>query len=72
MLIVEGEGESTIGGTSIAWKPLDIITLPQWNYVLHRCTKGPARIFVVTDREVLRRLRVYHSNLKADEGLSRT
>lgn len=68
MMVVEGEGESMIGVTSIAWKPLDIITLPQWNYVSHRCTKGPARIFVVTDREVLRRLRVYHSNLKADEG----
>lgn len=67
LLVVEGEGESMIGDTKVAWKPLDIITVPQWNYVSHHCIKGPARIFAVTDREVMRKLELYRANLKSDE-----
>ena len=67
LMVVEGEGQSTIGKTTVSWKPLDIITVPQWNYVSHHCTKGPARIFVVTDREVLRKLQLHHTNLKSEE-----
>ncbi len=67
LLVVEGEGESHVGDQKVPWKPLDIITVPQWNYVSHHCVKGPARIFIVTDREVLRRLGLYRSNLEGEE-----
>lgn len=67
LLVVEGTGETHIGDHIVSWKPLDIITVPQWNYVAHRCDTGPARLFMVTDREVLRRLGLYRSNLADQE-----
>jgi gentisate 1,2-dioxygenase len=55
--VVEGRGTTTIGDTSLAWGPNDIFTLPSNDPVVHEASAaGPARIFVVSDREILRRL----------------
>jgi len=53
--VVEGRGESRIGGDTIAWGPRDIFTLPQGNWISHR-GEGTARLFVVSDRDALARL----------------
>lgn len=54
--VVEGQGESRVGEKTITWGPRDIFTLPQNQWVTHRSVQGPARLFTVSDRDVLRRL----------------
>ncbi|TKC92275.1 cupin domain-containing protein [Trinickia terrae] len=54
--VLEGEGESQIGSTEIRWRPNDVFTVPHWNWVSHRASSGNARLFMMTDREVLARL----------------
>jgi gentisate 1,2-dioxygenase len=53
--VVEGSGSTTCGDTTIAWGEKDVFALPNREWVTHRAT-GRARIFVTTDREILRRL----------------
>jgi gentisate 1,2-dioxygenase len=54
--VVEGSGESRIGDQTLSWRPKDIFTLPQGNWISHRADAGMARLFVTSDREVLARL----------------
>ena len=54
--VVEGEGESTIGPDTLQWRKNDIFSLPSGQLITHRATSAKARLFVVSDREVLRRL----------------
>lgn len=65
--VVEGSGSSTIGKDSIAWSPRDIFSVPSGNWVTHRANAGRVRLFVVSDREVLRRL-----DLLKEEHAART
>jgi gentisate 1,2-dioxygenase len=53
--VVEGHGRSRIGEREIVWGPRDIFNLPHGNTISHTA-EGTARLFVVTDREVYRRL----------------
>jgi gentisate 1,2-dioxygenase len=55
-VVVEGTGTSRVGNETFAWQPKDIFSMPHGNWVSHRCQSGSATLFVVTDREVLRRL----------------
>jgi gentisate 1,2-dioxygenase len=55
-VVVEGAGSSRVGNETFAWQPKDIFSMPHGNWVSHRCESGSATLFVVTDREVLRRL----------------
>jgi gentisate 1,2-dioxygenase len=53
--VVEGNGVSRIGEETQAWGPKDIFTMPHGNWIAHR-SEARARLFVVTDRDVPRRL----------------
>lgn len=53
--VVEGSGVTRIGDDTISWEPKDVFSLPTGTWICHRA-QGQARIFVVSDREVLRRL----------------
>jgi gentisate 1,2-dioxygenase len=53
--VVEGRGVSRIGEETLAWGPKDIFSLPHGNWITHR-SEDVARLFMVTDRDVLRRL----------------
>jgi gentisate 1,2-dioxygenase len=55
-LVVDGEGVSTIGEETVRWQKYDVFTLPAWQWITHKAEKPGARLFQVTDREVLRRL----------------
>ena len=55
-VVVEGTGTSRVDNETFAWQPKDIFSMPHGNWVSHRCDSGSATLFVVTDREVLRRL----------------
>ena len=54
--IVEGTGTSEIGKETFTWAPRDVFSLPHGNWIRHRTGGAPARLFVVSDREALRRL----------------
>ena len=54
--VVDGRGTSQIGDEILQWGPKDVFSMPHGNWITHRTEGEPARLFVVTDREVLRRL----------------
>lgn len=54
--VVEGEGETQVGGDTVRWRAKDIFTLPQGNWIVHRNKGAPARLFTVSDRDALVRL----------------
>ena len=56
--VVEGEGETQVGGDTVKWRAKDIFTLPQGNWIVHRNIGKPARLFTVSDRDALARLAV--------------
>jgi gentisate 1,2-dioxygenase len=53
--VVEGEGESVIGGQSFRWKARDVFVVPSWTDVIHR-TKGDAVLFSFSDRAAQEKL----------------
>ncbi len=55
-VVVEGTGTSRVGNETFAWQPKDIFSMPHGNWISHSCDSGSATLFVVSDREVLRRL----------------
>ena len=64
--VVEGSGTTLVGGTAIEWGPRDVFTLPAGHFARHNATSGgAARIFVVSDREVLRRLDLLVERIEA-------
>ena len=55
-VVIEGEGQTTIGDTTLEWKQHDIFTLPRWQWIRHQASLGPATLFLMTDRELLARI----------------
>jgi gentisate 1,2-dioxygenase len=54
--VIEGRGSSRIGGVVYDWEPGDIFTVPHGNWFSHHAAGTRARLFNVSDREILRRL----------------
>lgn len=54
--ILEGTGVTRAGDDDIAWGPRDTFSLPRGNWISHRADSGKAMLFIVTDRDVYRRL----------------
>lgn len=50
-LVVEGEGESRIGGATFAWKPHDVLVVPTWQEVVHR-SSAKSILFSVSDKPI--------------------
>ncbi|HEY4773502.1 MAG TPA: cupin domain-containing protein [Xanthobacteraceae bacterium] len=67
--VVEGSGESQVGGQTVRWQAKDIFTLPQGNRIVHRSNDG-ARLFVVSDRDALARLGLLRDEYGNDAGSS--
>jgi gentisate 1,2-dioxygenase len=53
--VVEGEGETLIGGKSFRWKPRDVFVVPSWTDHAHRAS-GQAVLFSFSDRAAQERL----------------
>lgn len=53
--VVEGTGSTQAGDDTFEWEPKDVFSLPAGARLRHRAA-GKARIFAVSDREMLRRL----------------
>ena len=56
-VVASGHGVSTIGGTSLHWQRNDVFTIPQWQWVSHCASTADARLFLMTDRELLATMR---------------
>jgi gentisate 1,2-dioxygenase len=54
--VAEGSGTSQIGDVRVDWKPKDVFTVPQGVWATHTADAGGARLFMVTNRDVMRRL----------------
>jgi gentisate 1,2-dioxygenase len=52
VLVVSGEGRSTVGERTFEWSRHDVFTVPHWTWVSHTATGGPADLLLVTDRAV--------------------
>jgi gentisate 1,2-dioxygenase len=58
--VVEGAGETQVGGETISWHKRDIFTLPRGNWITHKAGSKTARLFVVSDRDLMMRLGLLH------------
>jgi gentisate 1,2-dioxygenase len=63
--VVEGTGESTIGGRKITWKPRDIFVAPSWAWQEHH-SDGDAVLFSFSDRPVQQALGLWREERSAD------
>ena len=54
--VVEGSGTTRVGDETFTWAAKDIFSLPHGNWITHRAEGANATLFVVTDRDALRRL----------------
>ncbi len=55
-LVVDGEGTSQVGAETLRWTKNDIFSLPRGHWISHRAESEDAKLFQLTDREVLARL----------------
>jgi gentisate 1,2-dioxygenase len=55
-VVIDGEGEVQIGELRFAFRPHDVFTLPRWAWTEFRARGGAATLFLMSDRELLRRL----------------
>lgn len=65
--VVEGSGTTQAGDTTIHWQPRDVFSLPAGQTVRH-AAGDRARIFAVSDREVLRRLDLLVENVGGEDS----
>lgn len=63
-LVLDGTGQTDVGDDTHCWKPKDIFTIPQGNWVVHRTTDEGARMLVVSDREVMRRIGLFEEEYR--------
>ncbi len=49
--VVEGEGETIVGDTTLRWKPRDILVVPSWHAHRHSASSD-AVLFSFSDRPV--------------------
>jgi gentisate 1,2-dioxygenase len=54
-LVCEGRGTTRVGEDAIAWEAHDVFSLPHGNWITHKADET-ATLFLVTDRDALRRL----------------
>lgn len=55
-VVVAGSGRSRIGDKLIEWQEKDFFTIPQGNFSSHEATSDEAHLFMLSDRDVMRRL----------------
>ncbi len=52
VLVVNGEGRSTVGDTTFEWSRHDVFTIPHWTWASHTARGGDADFFIVSDQAV--------------------
>jgi gentisate 1,2-dioxygenase len=54
--VIEGAGATRVGDQTLTWEPKDIFSLPHGNWIAHRAATEGAMMFIVSDRDALKRL----------------
>jgi gentisate 1,2-dioxygenase len=54
--VVAGSGRTMVDDVPLDWSARDVLSLPHGHWITHEAHHEPAYLFVVTDRDVLRRL----------------
>jgi gentisate 1,2-dioxygenase len=64
--VMSGEGMSRIGANSISWRERDVFTIPHWTWAAHKAESSAADLFVLTDRELFRRLNLLREETSSE------
>jgi gentisate 1,2-dioxygenase len=64
-VVVEGEGESEIGGEVVNWKARDIFVVPSWFRVVHRA-RAETTLFSFSDRAVQETLGLWREDREVE------
>lgn len=67
-VVAEGEGTSHIGDHQFTWQRNDIFTLPNWSWITHIAKSDDAKLFLVTDRDVIDRLGMLREETRDERG----
>lgn len=62
--VAEGDGVTRVGDQTVGWTKNDLFTLPHWNWISHRAETPDAKLFVITDRDVLRKLELLREEVE--------
>lgn len=60
--VVEGTGESVIGGETFHWGPRDVFVVPSWAKVAHKPTNDEAVLFSFSDRAMQQALGLWRED----------
>lgn len=63
-VVMDGEGRTRIGEETLSWGPKDIFALPHGQWITHEARAAGARLFQITDRELLRRLDILREEFR--------
>jgi gentisate 1,2-dioxygenase len=67
--VLEGEGDSIIGGRRFSWAPGDFFMVPPWAWHEHaNGARGDAMFFVVSDKPVVETLGMYREERLLENG----
>lgn len=69
--VVAGQGSTDAGDTHFAWSRRDVFSLPHGQWVRHRAQTEDAVLFLVTDRDVYRRLDILTEEYALDRNEDR-
>jgi gentisate 1,2-dioxygenase len=64
-VVIEGEGVTRIGDTRTEWRKHDVFTLPQGNWISHRAIGSNAKLFEISDREIVGKLGLLREEIAA-------
>ena len=52
-VVADGEGTTRVGDATFNWKRNDVFTLPNWQWITHQASSSSARLFLMSDRELV-------------------
>ena len=63
-VVVNGEGTTEVDDTTLTWRENDVFTLPHGSWISHSAASEDARLFQVSDREMLDRMGILRDELR--------
>ncbi len=62
-VVVDGAGTTEVDETTLTWRENDVFAVPHGGWISHRAASAQARLFQVTDREMLDRMGILREEL---------
>ena len=64
-VVVDGEGTTEVNDTTLTWRENDVFVLPHGSWISHSAASENARLFQVSDREMLDRMGILRDELRS-------